>query len=160
MAIALGSLVWNIWSKFIYPKPKARAYINLMSLMPNPKNLPKVAQFTITNYGPGFITAHSIYVRINNGWFKNKGYAMLNPLSNYPASYTASNGPFSGGLPKKLEEGEQFALYFPLSQEWINSNVCDFGFSDTLGRTHWCNKGNSKKFIGDLKKELNKGNDN
>ncbi len=71
---------------------------------------------------------------------------ILNPLEGFPASLEHSSGPFSGGLPKKLEIGEQFSVYFPVTKSWFQEDhLIDFGFSDTFDRNHWCPRKYGKK---------------
>lgn len=38
IAIAFASFIWNVWSKFIYPKPRLQLHIGIMEvIIPNPK---------------------------------------------------------------------------------------------------------------------------
>ena len=36
--VALAGFVWNVWSKFIYPRAKVRAYICLLYTSPSPRD--------------------------------------------------------------------------------------------------------------------------
>ena len=36
--VALASFVWNVWSKFIYPKGRVRTLARMVSIFPRPKN--------------------------------------------------------------------------------------------------------------------------
>ena len=110
-AIALISLGWNIWSKFIYPKPKVRVAFNFMTVVGQKDE--KVLSLSATNMGPAEVTLYSALVRTKKKWsWRNRGFGLLNPLHDYPLRKDHSIGPFGGGLPKKLAVGEQFSIYF------------------------------------------------
>jgi hypothetical protein len=42
------------------------------------------------------------------------------PLSNFPLDLKSTMGPFSGGLPKKLEVGEEFSLKYWYGKNWMD----------------------------------------
>jgi len=55
-------------------------------------------------------------------------------------------GPFSGGLPKKIEVGEQFSAYFVADHEALAESDFDrIGFVDTFNRLHWAPKSDLTK---------------
>lgn len=60
-AVALGSFVWNVWSKFIYPKAKIRVTFQAtVIIQPGaPEHRPEFLTLTATNFGPGDVTLHS-----------------------------------------------------------------------------------------------------
>jgi len=117
-AVSLAAFVWNVWSKFIYPKAKVRTLARVVFLVPRSENQNNFIDLTATNFGPTEITLHASIAR-STPWFwflllrPNRKVAFLNPLDNYKA--TTTSGPFSGGLPKKLAVGEAFSAYFPIS---------------------------------------------
>ena len=152
LIISLASFIWNIWSKFIYPKPKIRVSIRIMNMVPNYYNRPPFTYLDATNFGPGEITLQLAIARKKRTGIRMPPIALLNPIKNFPVEFNISDGPYSGGLPKKIAAGEQFAVYFPLSKEWVEEKLVFFGFNDSYGRNHWCSKKIGTKFLKELTK--------
>jgi hypothetical protein len=68
-------------------------------------------------------------------YWRTRGYALLNPLHNYPVQTDHSVGPFGGGLPKKVEVGEQFSVYFTAYHDGLAEDEFNqIGFHDLYGR--------------------------
>ena len=150
--IALASFIWNIWSKFIYPKPKISVAIAVMNVMPNPHNLPSFVSLSATNHGPNDVTLKLALTRTKKSLFKKSRFAIMQPAE-HPHALDQTSGPFSGGLPKSLKVGEEFAVYFPITKNWSTDGYYFYGFEDTFGRQHWCTKKNAKKFEENLKQK-------
>lgn len=153
--VAICSFVWNVWSKFIYPKPVVKTYISKMNIVNDDGTFgTPVICLSATNFGPSDIT---LYAAVAKSKTMRKGrIGVLNPLSNFPNDMTSGSGPFSGGLPKKISTGEQFSVYFPVSKRWFTEkDLNSFGFSDTFGRYHWCHKTQAKKFKIDVVNDSN-----
>lgn len=149
LTIAILSVVWNIWSKFIYPKPQVRTSISVMNLLNEEGTSPPFISMSATNHGPAEVTLYAAIAKSPRKWFLlQPRYAILNPMEGFPIAQNHSLGPFSGGLPKKLAIGEQFSVYFPITVEWFtgDNNLVRFGFNDTFDRNHWCSKKNAKEF--------------
>lgn len=135
--VSLAGFVWNVWSKFIYPKPKVRVTFSVNMMVDDSGPGPEFLSLSATNYGPGPVTLHSAIGRAKGSWLRKKHFIM-NPLHNFPLQLDFTIGPFSGGLPKKIEPGESFSAYFVLKHEALRDEpVIDVGFSDTFGRSHW-----------------------
>jgi hypothetical protein len=157
-AVALGSFIWNVWSKFIYPKPRVRVSFTA-SIIFHPGHADHKQEFLslgATNLGPGDVILHSAVLRSRKrkwwrgwkGWYRRVyrfDYGMLNPLEGFPARMDHTIGPFSGGLPKKLAFAETFSSYFPHKVDWFENKVWGVGFSDSFGRNHWCSRQDVKK---------------
>lgn len=142
VAIALASFGWNVWSKFIYPKPRIRVTFGFMVVVGRDRSEDEnILSLSATNMGPGPVTLYSAVVRDKRGRFRRKGWGLLNPLHNYPIEKNRSVGPFGGGLPKKIDVGESFAVHFvPDHEALAGSNIVQIGFSDTFGRRHWAHR--------------------
>lgn len=135
--VSLAGFVWNVWSKFIYPKPKVRVSFTVNIMLDRNGTRPRFLSLSATNYGPGPVTLHSAVGRARAAWMK-KTHFIMNPLHNFPQQMDFTVGPFSGGLPKKIEPGESFSAYFTLRHEALRDEpVIDVGFCDTFGRNHW-----------------------
>ena len=152
--VSLAGFVWNVWSKFIYPRAKVRSNISLMLILGEGGPTQKTIALSATNYGPTDITLYSHAAKRKQGflWFKrNRHLALINPVD-HPGS-ERTTGFFGPGFPKKLAVGEGVTLYFSADapKRWIEeANLFYFGFSDTFGRYHWCSSVNAKKFRKDI----------
>lgn len=153
--VSLAGFVWNVWSKFIYPRAKVRAYIAVMLIIDGDGSPPRrTIQLSATNYGPTDITLESHQAKRRQGflWFgRNRELALINPIA-HPDS-TTPTGWFAPGFPKKLAVGESVSVYFSAEapKRWVEEgNLFFFGFSDTFGRLHWCSHANAKKFRKDI----------
>jgi hypothetical protein len=157
-AVALGSFVWNIWSKFIYPKPKVRVTLQASIIFHpgHPDHQKEFISLMATNVGPGDVILSAAVLRSRKkkwwrewkAWFRRRyrfDYGMLNPLEGFPGVMDHSIGPFSGGLPKKIGVGESFSSYFPRNVDWFENKVMGVGFNDSFGRNHWCSRQDIKK---------------
>lgn len=136
--IAIASFVWNVWSKFIFPKPRVNASAGVFSMFSERGTSHPHLALSFTNYGPGEVTIHlccMLYKRFP--WSKTE-HAMINPIQNFPLQPYQSLGPFSGGLPKKLLVGESHVLRFPYeAQSFLAVPFRKIGAVDTFGRHHW-----------------------
>lgn len=138
--LSLAGFIWSVWSKFIYPKPKVQVSIDVVQTFGNGEaKSHEAVSLQATNYGPAAVTLHSAIARSKRKWYKRRADLMgvLNPYISFP-EVLDSGGPFSGGLPKKIEVGEQFSAYFPVANDWFEKGkFVDIGFCDTFGRNHW-----------------------
>ncbi len=156
--VSLAGFLWNVWSKFIYPRAKVRSYISLMMIIGESGPTQRTISLSATNYGPTDITLHSHAAKRKQGflWFRrNRHLALINPVD-YPGSDNPT-GFFGPGFPKKLTVGESVTLYFSadVPKRWIEEvNLFYFGFSDTFGRYHWCSPDNANKFRKDAIESL------
>jgi hypothetical protein len=87
-AISLAGFVWNVWSKFIYPKPQVNVHFSMVSafhpgnaLDPDPVTALCVSA---TNMGPAETTLLSALVLTKPHWFSEKKFALLNVLQSFP----------------------------------------------------------------------------
>lgn len=150
LSFSILSFIWNIWSKFIFPKPQIQLSIAVTCLVSKYSAGEEFVTLSATNHGPGEVTLKMATALMRNGWFRRSKFAILQPFHSFPAK-KSTNGPFSGGLPKKIGVGEEFSSYFPLSQTWIDDGLCRIGFVDTFNRSHWCSKKDTKRFVSRLK---------
>jgi len=136
--VSLAGFVWNVWSKFIYPKPRVQVSFSFMRVVQGNFSGEKVLVLSATNMGPVQVTLYYALVTYSRWAPRLSSVGVLNPLHNYPAQTTHSIGPFGGGLPKKLDVGEQFSVYLLPDHEMLAKGDYErIGFSDTFGRSHW-----------------------
>ena len=139
VVIALASFVWNVWSKFIYPKPRLSVSASLMNSFSAEGVGPSCITIGATNLGPSEVVLHLAIAKQSKPWYRwRRQFGILNPYDGFPGPQGGTKGPFSGGLPKKLAAGETFAVHFPVMKGWfLEDDLAGFGFSDTFGRNHW-----------------------
>lgn len=149
--VALAGFIWNVWSKFIYPKAKVRADIAIMwSIDGDESPARRTILLSATNYGPTDITLHRHQAKRRQGflWFRrNRKLVLITPIV-HPDS-TTTTPIFALGFPKKLGVGESVSVYFSpqAPKRWVEEHdLYYFGFSDTFGRYHWCSCTNAKEF--------------
>jgi hypothetical protein len=137
LLVAMASFVWNVWSKFIFPKPSIAVSFMLMRVH-NSDPIHRYLSLNVTNFGPGDITIDCAVVRPIRPWYKRRvALGMLNPLNSLDRP-NESTGPFGGGLPKRLATGETFALNFPYAEEMFLKEPWEaIGVHDTFRRSHW-----------------------
>jgi hypothetical protein len=145
--VSLAAFVWNVWSKFIYPKPQVQVAFRMMTIVQGGSADESILSLSATNMGPIEVTLYNALVVFPAGRFRLRSdrYGLLNPLHNYPTQTNPVIGPFGGGLPKKLEVGEQFTVHLVPDHEFLaKGNYQRIGFTDTFGRSHWA----SRRVIG------------
>ena len=136
--VSAAGFVWNVWSKFIHPKPYVDVSFNRMQVLRGGVGSGQYALcLSATNMGPGQVTLYAAVAGKRWRWQRRQsGMAMANPISNFPDQPYESAGPFSGVLPKKLEVGEQFDCYFPPDMALDAERTPYIGFVDTFRRFH------------------------
>jgi hypothetical protein len=141
--ISAAGFVWNVWSKFIYPKPCVQVSFSMMTIFQGGRADEHILSLSATNMGPIEVTLHSALVAFPAGPFsiKSDRYGLLNPLYDYPMRSNHVIGPFGGGLPKKVGVGEQFTVYLVPDHEYLaKGDYQHIGFTDTFGRYHWAKR--------------------
>jgi hypothetical protein len=136
--VALMSFIWNVWSKFIYPKPYLVVGFTLQNILDDNGFSESFLNLSVTNHCPvSFIVTHS-FVEMYNGLFRRPRIGLINPLSNFPYDFKTTQGPFSAGLPKKIEVGEQFSLHYWYGENWLDKKDLRVGVFDSFNRKHLC----------------------
>lgn len=148
-ALSLASFVWNVWSKFIFPKPRVRvSFSRVTAIYPRrPRDPDPVSalRLSATNFGPADVTLLSSLVKFKPHWFSDTSHGLLNVFSEFPSStdYEAEyesggGGIFAGGFPKKLGVGESFSVYLVPDHETLaKGDYESIGFNDSFDRMHW-----------------------
>jgi hypothetical protein len=166
LVVAFCALAWNVWQKFIFVKPSIQVTFGLWNLL-SPRDEEnyqadgrKLFVLSATNMGPGpAILTMCIIKRHSPGSWLHKEYGSINPIDGDPAALKpTSSGPFSGGLPAKLEAGEEKSFYFPYEQSCLMSaRPLLVGVLDSYRRKNWCRRSDitniAKAYKKDLKRE-------
>lgn len=151
--IAIASFVWNVWSKWLYPKARLRLGFCAIVVHYGDGPLdqqPKFLRLAMTNFGPTETTVTVAVLRFvpERFWLRGQN-AIVNPVSSILTPDIAA-GPITGGLPKKLAVGESFDLFFPHEAEFARMRMSRFGITDAFGRFH----GAPRKQLQATRKEL------
>lgn len=132
--ISLAGFIWNVWSKFIYPKPRVRVNFSMVTAVrpggPRDPDPPRAIMLSATNIGPEDVTLRSALIQFKPHWFSEVSYGILNVLpsmpmsTDYEAEYEMGGGPFAGGFPKKLGVGESFrSTSFRTMRRWPRATM-------------------------------------
>ena len=144
--IALAGFIWNVWSKFIYPKPTLRVSFGMrtnMQLGGDGEDAFDFLELSATNMGPIETTIGSAVVLYRPRWFSPKSYATLITLRHTDPErsedlYLAFSSEEAGRLPKKLAVGEGFSAFLPPDHETLALGDYErIGFADAFHRYHW-----------------------
>ncbi len=141
LCLALAGFVWNVWSKFIYPKPRLIVGFQKMIIFEGGKSRQPHFNMTITNHGPIKTTVYlAVILFRSRNPFKPQN-AILNPIHNFPNEPYVGIGPFAGGLPYELEVGKDLRIQFPYEGDGFFANsVLRIGVTDVFGNSHWTSK--------------------
>jgi hypothetical protein len=142
LAISAGGFVWNIMQMFIYVKPTLQVTFGIYKVFGTGAPRKELCNLSVTNMGPGPAIVYACIVRERRPGSLRRQLGILNPIEGDPsANPPRSIGPFSGGLPAKLEPGEQKSFYFPFSKDGpLSESVIQFGVNDTYQRNTWCKR--------------------
>jgi hypothetical protein len=138
LLLAIASFVWNVWSKFIYPKPRLAVGFQKMSILQGGVWRQPHFSMTITNHGPIKTTVYLAVARFRTkNPFKPQN-GILNPIHNFPNEPYVGIGPFGGGLPFELEVGKDLRLQFPYEIDgFFGDALLRIGVTDVFGNSHW-----------------------
>jgi hypothetical protein len=148
LVVALVSLAWNIWTKFVYPRPAVRVRARVMRVfqVDGPKG-PPIVCVDMTNHGPGNVTINHAQIRCRRRRFRRLDWGLLAPMHSLDRPDVIA-GPFGGGLPKEIETGKSFALYFPYGHgTWLQEPVVKLGVQDIYGRSYWAPAADVRKLL-------------
>jgi hypothetical protein len=139
LAISLAGFVWNIWSKFIYPKGQLRVSFWVARVVQGRKQRgPEFLSLDIANHGPSYVIISCAIIEHRRPMFRRRRkLGLINPIHDLAEPHLPM-GPFAGGLPKRIEVGETFSLHFPFDAGgWLATDVARIGVRDTFSRFHW-----------------------
>lgn len=148
--VSLAGFLWNVWSKFIYPKAKVRVHGGIFETFT--PGIGKGASFinlSATNFGPGEITLTHAIVNEPRLWPLREGMTgLLKLMVTDPDHSRPQYDVFGNGqLPRKLAVGEQMSVRLSKSAELFKDAASSrrIGFADSFGRNHWCSRKATRK---------------
>lgn len=139
LVVSAASFIWNVWSKFIYPKPVLRVSFALVQIVGNDLDwVPEVLRLSATNMGPGDITLTHALVKLTGHFGVTTGFGLLSTLEDFPRHLDHRRGAFGVGFPAKVAVGETYSAYLvPAHQRLARGDYQRIGFTDSFNRNHW-----------------------
>jgi hypothetical protein len=147
IVIAIGALLWNIWQKFIFVKPKLQISFGIWHVMEHTtadvatRSGYRLLVFTVTNMGPGVVVLYACIGKPKAHWWtRRRLLGTINPIHNDPTDPNPTSiGPFSAGLPTKIDAGDVKSFYFPYAKDcFLFEGLARVGINDTYHRNTWC----------------------
>jgi hypothetical protein len=163
---AFASFLWNVWSKFIYPKPVVRVSFGMVTISQNGEPVIEVLRLMATNMVPIDVTLTQALTMYREHPFTDEQYGILNllpraPLSNDLDSEFASGGGPAASLPKTLAVGETYSAYLVPDHETLaRGTYRHIGFNDTFNHCHWAPKSNMIRALPYIREACEKAGKN
>ena len=144
LAVGLGNFIWNVWSKFIQPKPRIKIHFAVMLRVgqhdfPGPE---RAIQISATNFGPNDVVitgVEGLSRRFN--WFRytTTNFVIFGSTA-WPTGHTGPP-PDYGNFPFRIKVGDKAQWYMPMDNRYFGeSEMTHFGLADSFGRTHWAKR--------------------
>jgi hypothetical protein len=166
-AISLASFVWNIWSKFIYPKPRVRVQFSMVTILGDRHGGAddiEVLTLSATNHGPIDVTLTNALIVWRKYLFSPAGFGLLSVLPVAPMTndveeeFTLRGAHAGAGFPKTLVVGERYTVYLiPAHEALARGDYHDIGFSDSFNRNHWAPRRNIFETLPYIRDACEKG---
>src|SRR5262249_38050269 len=108
----------------------------------------RLLNLTVTNMGPGPVILFACVGKPKTLWWKRpEKLGLLNPIHGDPINpKPESIGPFSSGLPAKIDAGDSKSFYFPYKKDcFLSEQLARVGINDTYQRNTWCRRRDMRK---------------
>lgn len=160
--LSLFSLGWNVWSKWVHPKPRIKVGFAVMNIIDERGVSPPFLSAFATNFGPTDTTIKQLVARSRPpGWWWKVGgqrrwrWGIMNNVdSAHTALYDTSR---YSPLPLKLPVGEELAVYLTFQHQHLRDDgIVDVGFADVFGRHHWAPRKSVRKVVERIRKDFPK----
>jgi hypothetical protein len=156
--ISFGSLIWNVWQKFLFVKPKLQVAFGVWRILqPGTSNHNRrLLNLVITNMGPGPVIVHGCAAKPKKPWWRRaKSYGLLNPIDNPTNPNLTDAGPFAGGLPAKLDAADTKSFYFPYEKDgFLKERLARVGIGDSYQRITWCRRKDMRKVYESYRRDF------
>jgi len=149
--VSLGGLAWNVWSKFIFPKPRFQVEIGrvLVFDLGEKPPYPSVVRLTATNHGPITCKLTGAVLRLRSADGRiTSGIPNLLVHPSVPDHFE-----LQAGFPVSLAVGDSHNAYFASGPETVfRRGVFRVGVTDGFGRNHWVSGKQFKQLVTELAK--------
>lgn len=137
--IALLSLVWSVWSLYIFPKPRLQVSIGyFVDGNPDASDTLHLISVTVVNHGPNEATVKLIVGRAPK-WHS----LVTRRFEPFFVKHWGTPSPFfpNPELPKTIGVGEEYVMRFPADVPWFETKEKrSLGVVDTFGNYHWAKR--------------------
>jgi len=147
LCFAVASFVWNVWSKFIFPKPRVEVKIAFTYALGDGGNWPPAITLTAINHGPLEVTLKGAIGFIRPPLpFGKSLRAILKAYTNWPYTLAETDFGTTPGLPVRVPVGEQFSVHFP-EDILKNKKLTNLGFKDGFDREHFADRSSRQNLL-------------
>jgi len=162
IVISIVALLWNIWQKFLFVKPSLQVSFGVWHIMQAvttallARSSRSLLVLTVTNMGPGPLVLYACIAKSKAHWWTRPELGTLNPIHGEPSDpLPVSIGPFSAGLPTKIDAGEMKSFYFPYNKDcFLKDGLVRIGINDTYHRNNWCHRRDVRKACKAYKRDF------
>jgi hypothetical protein len=162
LVVSIIALLWNIWQKFIFVKPALQVYFGLYNVLQSKTpglaspSGHRVLVLTVTNMGPGAVVLYACIGKQKAHWWTRPKLGILNPIHGDPLDQQPTSiGPFSAGLPVKIDAGDTKGVYFPYTKGcFLSDGLARIGINDTYQRNTWCRRSNMRKVYKNYRQDF------
>lgn len=153
LVVSAASFIWNVWSKFIYPKPVVRVSFSMVQIVGNDLDyIPEALRLSATNMGPGDITLNNALVKFSGHFGETTGYGLLSTLDDFPRHLDHTRGGYGVGFPAKVAVGESYNAYFEPEHELLaTGDYQRIGFTDSFNRNPWAPRRSILQALPDIR---------
>ncbi len=94
----------------------------------------------MTNMGSGPVVLYVCIYKQKAHWWARTTVGTLNPIHGDPINQQLTSlGPFSSGLPTKIDAADTKTFYFPYAKDcFLRDGLHRVGINDTFQRNTWC----------------------
>lgn len=110
--LSIAGFAWNVWSKFIFPKPRVRVSFGAREIVGLGEGQRiELWSTDVTNMGPAEVVITSVSVSGREQLFGKRHYAMLSFVSDWTALLRSTQGDIS--IERQVAVGGRTGFYFP-----------------------------------------------
>jgi hypothetical protein len=135
LGISLFGLAWNVWSKFIFPKPRLQVKISSVMIvsLDDDGPMPRFIRLSVVNHGPIPARIAGVTVVMRRSIFSRQVHGQVQTLTNYLYSDETNLEPT-----REIAVGHDAASYLPFDAvSVLRRDVAKIGYSDAFGRKHF-----------------------
>ncbi len=160
LVVSAASFIWNVWSKFIYPKPVVRVSFKVVQIVAADLDwTPEVLVLSATNMGPGEVTLSKALTKYTGHFGRTSHYGILSTLDDFPRHLDHRRGGLGYGFPAKLGVGEAHSAYLvPAHHMLAKGDYQRIGFVDSFGRDHWAPRKDILTALPDIRAACERAN--
>jgi hypothetical protein len=141
-AISLAGFIWNVWSKFIYPKPRVDVSFNFMAVVSGGKKEDSVLGLSATNMGPASVTLYCVIADGGKDMVapQAKGVCSAQSLARISVETRSFHRTIRWWLPKNSMSANNSRHISFRTMKGSQRAIRSHRFCGLFGRHHWASK--------------------